>query len=103
MSQFAGSGEQGATDGIGLNSSFESPLGITINQQTGDLFVCDQGNHLIRKLTSQGTDVIIAVAIRYGPTNPVNRKRFYTCWIGRRLRRWYRKRSSIQLPKGGVV
>ena len=53
VSAFAGSGQAGSSNGVGSSASFYYPLGIAIDQQTGDLFVSDC-NHLIRKITSQG-------------------------------------------------
>ena len=54
VSAFAGSGEQGSSDGVGSSASFHHPYGIAINQQTGDVFVSDWSDHLIRKITPQG-------------------------------------------------
>ena len=50
----AGSGKQGYSDGVGANASFRYPRGITIDQQTGTLFVSDLSNHAIRKITAEG-------------------------------------------------
>ena len=54
VSAFAGSGEQGSSDGVGSSASFHDPYGIAIDQQTGDVFVSDWSDHLIRKITPQG-------------------------------------------------
>jgi hypothetical protein len=54
ISTFAGSGQHGNADGIGTASSFGIMDGIVVDQQTGNLFVCDTTNHKIRKITSQG-------------------------------------------------
>ena len=51
---FAGSGVSGNTDGVGTAASFARPFGIAVDQQTGNLFVCDQTNHSIRKINPQG-------------------------------------------------
>ena len=54
VSRFVGSGQPGRADGFGVNASFNNPLGIAIDQQSGDLFVNDEGSNLIRKVTPQG-------------------------------------------------
>ena len=55
MSSFAGSGREGSSDGVGSKASFNYPLGVAVDQQTGNLFVSDRGNYTIRKITPQGT------------------------------------------------
>ena len=54
ISMFAGSGKQGNADGVGANASFCRPYGIAIDQHTGNLFVSECSNHLIRKITPEG-------------------------------------------------
>jgi len=49
VSLIAGS-EQGNADGSGASARFNSPAGLAINAQ-GTLYVADQGNHSIRKIT----------------------------------------------------
>ena len=44
----------GNKDGMGMHATFNSPSDVTVNQQTGDLYVSDLGNHSIRKITPQG-------------------------------------------------
>ena len=54
VSNFAGSyPASGKADGTGSTATFNSPQGITIDQ-TGNLYVTDAGNNLIRKITSAG-------------------------------------------------
>jgi len=53
VSIFAGS-KQDFADGVGTNASFNTPTGICIDQQNGDIFVCDQQNNAIRKITQKG-------------------------------------------------
>lgn len=50
----AGSGQQGYQDGEATQAKFSYPYGVTVNQQTGDVYVGDYYNHVIRKITSQG-------------------------------------------------
>jgi NHL repeat len=46
--------ESGNRDGEGMNAAFNKLYGIAIDQQTGSLFVSDNCNHSIRKITPQG-------------------------------------------------
>lgn len=50
-----GRGSAGSKDGEKEKASFSSPSGITIDQQTGTIYVSDKGSHIIRKITPQGT------------------------------------------------
>jgi DNA-binding beta-propeller fold protein YncE len=54
ISVFAGSGNPGNTDGLGTIAMFNYPCGIAIDQQSGNLYVCDSANHEIRRITPQG-------------------------------------------------
>lgn len=51
----------GAADGIGTNASFKSPFGVAIDLN-GNLFVSDDGNHTIRKITAEGVVTTVAGA-----------------------------------------
>ena len=44
----------GNQNGIGQRAQFNYPRAIAIDQQTGNLYVSDQFNHIIRKITPQG-------------------------------------------------
>ena len=59
VSVFAGSGSSGSSDGTATSASFNSPGGIT-SDATGNLFVADQVNNKIRKITAQGVVSTIA-------------------------------------------
>jgi sugar lactone lactonase YvrE len=50
ISTVAGIGSWGSNDGSALSASFNNPFGITIDS-TGNLYVSDNGNHKIRKIT----------------------------------------------------
>ncbi len=54
---FAGSGQDWNADGVGTSASFCSPIGIAIDQQTGTIFVSDNGSNLIRKISFQGNQI----------------------------------------------
>lgn len=55
----AGKGTAGSTNGIGLNASFYSPTGVTVDVQ-GNVYVADYGNHKIRKITMDSLVTTIA-------------------------------------------
>lgn len=50
VSTIAGSGQAGNTDGSATAASFNNPYGITVDQN-GVVYVSDQSNNLIRKIT----------------------------------------------------
>jgi len=54
VSTLAGTGHAGAANGAGTVASFDGPAGITVDA-TGNLFVGDSNNNLIRKITPDGT------------------------------------------------
>ncbi len=53
VSTFAGSGFSGSADGLGTAASFRYPDGA-VADSNGNLFVTDQSNHKIRKITPDG-------------------------------------------------
>ena len=54
----AGTGAVGSVDGTGTAASFGTtgagPYGVAVHPTTGDIYVADQGNHTIRKITIGG-------------------------------------------------
>ncbi len=53
VSTFAGNGRDALANGPAGSASFSSPYQINFDQ-AGNLYVADQGNHLIRKITGNG-------------------------------------------------
>ena len=49
----------GKQNGIGQHAQFNVPRAIAVDQQTGNLYVTDQSNHMIRKISSQGLSLIV--------------------------------------------
>lgn len=54
VTTFAGSGVSGSADGVGTAASFRFPDGAVFDSQN-NLFISDQSNHKIRKITPDGT------------------------------------------------
>jgi serine/threonine protein kinase, bacterial len=54
VSTLAGSGTPGSSNGAGKAASFNRPTGVAVDS-TGDLYVADEGNNLIRKISPDGT------------------------------------------------
>jgi len=60
VTTLAGSpGITGSTDATGVNAHFNSPAGL-VADASGNVFLCDAGNHTIRKITSAGVVTTIA-------------------------------------------
>jgi sugar lactone lactonase YvrE len=57
VSTFAGTGTQGYLDGPLTSAMFNNPQGVTVDA-SGNLYVSDSFNDVIRKLTSAGTSTI---------------------------------------------
>ena len=53
----AGTGDFGATDGEGLQSTFGFPIGVAIDQSEQNLVIADTSNSLIRNLELNGNSV----------------------------------------------
>lgn len=49
VTTFAGSGSDGSADGVGTSAGFKYPNGLAVDG-SGNVYVADGGNHLIRKI-----------------------------------------------------
>jgi sugar lactone lactonase YvrE len=54
VSTIAGSGSRGSTNGIGTAASFNNSTGIVVDV-TGNLYIGDYGNYVVRKIAIDGT------------------------------------------------
>ena len=52
VSTLAGTGEAGFADGTGTKAIFNAPMGVAVDKD-GNVYVADQENHRIRKITFQ--------------------------------------------------
>jgi sugar lactone lactonase YvrE len=70
VTTFAGSTSSGSADGTGTSASFNKPLGIVIDS-LDSVYVADQHNHMVRKITSSGVVTTIIGTTNSGNTNGV--------------------------------
>src|ERR1700761_6314819 len=59
VSTLAGTGMQGAINATGVIASFNGPSGLAVDA-SGNIYVADSGNNLIRKITSAGLVTTLA-------------------------------------------
>ena len=70
VSNFAGSGIQGSTDGSGSVANFSSPQSVAVDG-SGNVYVADSYNHKIRKVTSAGVVSTLAGAATSGSADGI--------------------------------
>jgi streptogramin lyase len=70
VTTFAGS-SQGFADGTTINAKFTQPYGIT-KDTSGNLYVADQGNNKIRKITAAGVVTTLAPTLSSGAAATFN-------------------------------
>jgi len=68
VSTFAGTGQMGATNGPGASAQFRKPRGVAVDL-SGNVYVGDQDNHLIRKIAPNGVVSTFAGTGQMGATN----------------------------------
>jgi len=68
VTTLAGSGSQGSADGTGTAASFYNPSGVAVDG-SGNVYVADRSNHLIRKITSAGVVTTLAGSGSQGSAN----------------------------------
>ena len=70
VSVVAGTGATGSTNGLGTIAKFNACRGITVNKSTGDLYICDYGNHTIRKMIGTGyyIDATLSTGLSFSNT-----------------------------------
>ena len=68
VSTLAGSGIPGSADGIGSAATFNTPLGVAIDQ-LGNLYVAEASNHKIRKISPTGVVSTLAGSGIVGSTD----------------------------------
>jgi sugar lactone lactonase YvrE len=55
LQSVAGSGTAGFMDGTGATARFNSPRGLALDTQTGNLYIADSGNNRVRYIPTSGT------------------------------------------------
>jgi len=74
VTTIAGNGSRGANDGTGNAASFNTPAGIAVDK-TGNIYVADENNNLIRKITQAGAVTTVSKVHINSPLKAVIRSK----------------------------
>jgi gliding motility-associated-like protein len=81
VSTYAGNGYIGSTDGWASVSTFNYPTSVTVDA-SGNLYVADYNNNLIREITTGGKVITIAGSGTAGNTNGIGRSASFNAPLG---------------------
>jgi len=96
VSTLAGSGVAGAADSTGTAASFNGPAGLAVDA-SGNVYVADSNNNLIRKITQAGVVTTIAGTGAAGAKNGMvlaRRKKVLVMAANKQLNIWYKPKVN---------
>ena len=105
VTTLAGSGSLGSADGTGTAASFDNPSGVAVDG-SGNVYVGDQSNNMIRKITSAGDVTTFAGSTSSGSAdgngtsrrNCFQRSKTYYC----RSRNWHWEKPCIPYSRNSL-